>query len=275
MSANFTDAQIQRLREVGVNNEELSAFGGVSERDAVFEEMVQRGTDANRKSIRELASSRLRHPIEQLEDQISKSLVSVGFMEVRTPTIMSATGIRKMGIDEEDPLWNQIFWLGDGRCMRPMLAPNLYFVMRHLKRSVGLPLRLFEVGPCYRRESHGSMHMEEFTMLNLVELGPKGDPMDALDGHIETVMGAVGSPFCIERVPSEVYGDTIDVLLNGEEVASGAIGPHRLDGSFGIIDSWAGVGFGIERLECMRGKSGNIKRVGRSLIYQAGARIDI
>ena len=258
-----------------MNNEELSAFGGVSERDAVFEEMVLRGTDANRKSIRELASSRKRHPIEQLEDEIAKSLVSVGFMEVRTPTIMSATGIRKMGIDEEDPLWNQIFWLGDGRCMRPMLAPNLYFVMRHLKRSMGLPLRLFEVGPCYRRESHGSMHMEEFTMLNLVELGPEGDPMEALEDHIKTVMVAVGSPYGLERVPSEVYGDTLDVLLNGEEVASGAIGPHRLDRSFGITDPWAGVGFGIERLECMRGKSGNIKRVGRSLIYQAGARIDI
>jgi pyrrolysyl-tRNA synthetase-like protein len=272
MSSKFTDAQIQRLKEVGAEVEEQSSFADEAERDVVFEDIVRRGTNMNRKTIRELASSKQRHPSECLANEIAGRLVSCGFLEVRTPTIISPAGIRKMGIDETDPLWNQIFWLADGRCM---LAPNLYFVMRHLKRSLGLPLRLFEVGPCYRRESHGSMHMEEFTMLNLVELGPSGNPMEALQGHIGTVMDAVGSPYALERVPSEVYGDTLDVLLNGEEVASGAIGPHRLDRSFGIVDAWAGVGFGIERLECLRGKTCNIKRVGRSLIYQAGARIDV
>jgi phenylalanyl-tRNA synthetase alpha chain len=275
MSSNFTEAQIQRLREVGADVEGPSFFQDESGRDRSFEEIVQHRTDLNRRSIRESASSRTRHPIQRLEDAIAQRLVSDGFLEVRTPTLMSAEGIRKMGITEIDPLWKQIFWLEDGRCMRPMLAPNLYFVMRHLKRSVGLPLKLFEVGPCYRRESHGSMHLEEFTMLNLVELGPNISQKESLEWHVKTVMNAVGSPFSLEIVPSEVYGDTVDVLINGEEVASGATGPHPLDKAFGITDSWAGVGFGIERLECLRKNFNNIKRVGRSLIYQAGARIDI
>jgi pyrrolysyl-tRNA synthetase-like protein len=275
MSSNYTDAQIQRLREVGADIEGPSSFEDEIERDRSFDEIVHLRTDLNRKAIRELASSKERHPIQRLEADIAESLLSDGFLEVRTPSIMSADGIRKMGIDEQNPLWKQIFWLGDGRCMRPMLAPNLYFVMRHLKRSVGLPLRLFEVGPCYRRESHGSMHLEEFTMLNLVELGPAETPMEQLERHVKTVMDAVGSSYSLDRVLSEVYGVTVDVLVNGEEVASGAVGPHSLDKSFGITDAWTGVGFGIERLECLRNKSNNIKRVGRSLIYQAGARIDI
>jgi pyrrolysyl-tRNA synthetase-like protein len=275
MSLNFTDAQMQRLREVGADIEGPSLFVDEIGRDRSFEETVQAGTDLNRRSIRELASSKRRHPMQRLEDAIAESLVSDGFLEVRTPSLMSAGGIRKMGITEQDPIWKRIFWLGDGRCMRPMLAPNLYFVMRHLKRSIGLPLRIFEVGPCYRRESHGSMHLEEFTMLNLVELGPNGPPNERLELHLRTVMGAVGSDYSTEVVRSEVYGNTLDVLVNGEEVASGAVGPHPLDRPFGITDPWAGVGFGIERLECLRNRSSNIKRVGRSLVYQAGARIDI
>jgi phenylalanyl-tRNA synthetase alpha chain len=275
MSLNFTDAQIQRLREVGADIEGPSLFVDEIGRDRSFEEIVRMGVDLNRKSIRELAASKRRHPMQQLEEAIAQSLVEDGFLEVRTPSLMSAEGIRKMGISERDPLWKQIFWLEDGRCMRPMLAPNLYFVMRHLKRSIGLPLRLFEVGPCYRRESHGSMHLEEFTMLNLVELGPNAPPNEQLEHHVRTVMGAVGSDYALEKTESEVYGITMDVVVDGEEVASGAVGPHPLDRSFGITDPWSGVGFGIERLEYLRNKSSNIRRVGRSLVYQAGARIDI
>ena len=94
-------------------------------------------------------------------------------------------------------------------------------------------------------------------MLNLVELGPAETPMEQLARHVKTVMDAVRSPYSLDRVLSEVYEVTVDVLVNGEEVASGAVGPHSLDKSFGITDAWTGVGFGIERLECLRNKSNN------------------
>ena len=32
-------------------------------------------------------------------------------------------------------------------------------------------MQIFEIGPCFRRESGGAQHASEFTMLNLVEAG--------------------------------------------------------------------------------------------------------
>ena len=52
-----------------------------------------------------------------------------------------------------------------------MLAPNLYTLLRRLGRIWSRPFGIFEVGPCFRRDSKGSRHLNEFTMLNLVELG--------------------------------------------------------------------------------------------------------
>ena len=69
------------------------------------------------------------------------------------------------------PLREQVFWLEDGRCLRPMLAPNLYTLLRRLGRIWSRPFGIFEIGPCFRRDSKGASHLNEFTMLNLVELG--------------------------------------------------------------------------------------------------------
>ena len=76
-----------------------------------------------------------------------------------------------MGIEHGHPLRDQVFWLEDGRCLRPMLAPNLYTLLRRLDRNWSKPFGIFEIGPCFRRDSKGASHLNEFTMLNLVELG--------------------------------------------------------------------------------------------------------
>jgi pyrrolysyl-tRNA synthetase-like protein len=275
MPIGWTSSQSQRIRELGGEIKESEEFISEEERETAFSELVEKFQSQHRKIIRDLASNPHRHPLAELEDSLAKMLVGKGFLEVKTPTIISQEALRKMGIAKEHPLYEQVFWLDEKRCLRPMLAPNLYFLMRQLKRNVRMPLRLFEIGTCYRKESHGNSHLEEFTMLNLVELKPEIDAMERLKQHITAVMGVTDLAYELVSCESEVYVSTVDVEVAGVEVASGAVGPHILDKAHGITDPWAGVGFGLERLLLMKSGDLNIKKVGRSLIYLNGARIDI
>ena len=70
------------------------------------------------------------------------------------------------------------------------------------------------------------------------------------------------------RTDSEVYGDMVDVEVNGTEVCSADVGPHPLDGNWGIVDPWVGLGFGLERLLMAREGYPNIERAGRSLMLR-------
>ncbi|WP_019176308.1 pyrrolysine--tRNA(Pyl) ligase large subunit [Methanomassiliicoccus luminyensis] len=275
MIFDMTPSQKQRLRELGRVPDEGAAFSTAEDRDAAFIKEVAYYQSYNRNVVRDALDAPKRHPLSHMEEVLAQALVDEGFLDVKTPTIISGDSIRKMGISCAHPLNKQIFWVDGTRCLRPMLAPNLYFLMRHLKRNAQLPLRLFEIGPCYRIETHGSDHLEEFTMLNLVELAPQGDPLAQLHHHIATVMGAVGLDYQLCECDSEVYSRTIDVEVDGSEVASAALGPHALDRAHGIEDPWVGVGFGLERLLMSKSAESNIRKVGRSLIYLQGARIDV
>jgi pyrrolysyl-tRNA synthetase-like protein len=275
MSVVWTSSQSQRIRELGGEVRETEEFPSEEARESAFSVLVEKLQAHHRRQIREFTTNPRRHPLAELEDGLANMLVNNGFLEVKTPTIISYEALRKMGITKEHPLYEQVFWLDEKRCLRPMLAPNLYYLMRQLKRNVKMPLRLFEIGTCYRKESHGNSHLEEFTMLNLVELKPDIDAVDQLKKHIVSVMDLIGLEYELVSCDSEVYVTTIDVEVGGVEVASGAVGPHILDKAHGITDPWSGVGFGLERLLLMRSGDLNIKKVGRSLIYLNGARIDI
>lgn len=275
MAIEWTPSQKQRLIELGGRPEEEEAFSSEAERDKAFTSEVAHLQSANRKEIRRIQKLPERHQLALLEERLAHALIDAGFLEVRTPTIISGNALAKMGIDDAHPLHQQVFWLDEGRCLRPMLAPNLYFLMRHLKRNAVMPLRMFEIGSCYRRESHGSNHLEEFTMLNLVEMVPRGDPETQLREHIDLVMRTVGLEYELCTSDSDVYDSTLDVEVRGVEAASAAIGPHKLDPAHGITDPWIGVGFGLERLLMMKNETNNIKKAGRSLIYLRGARLDI
>lgn len=271
----LTSAQKQRLQELGRASPEELTFDTLEARDEAFLKEVTCYQSHNRKAIRDTVAEPERHPLVRLEEALAQALIGEHFLEVKTPTIISKDSIRKMGIGSDHPLNEQIFRIDEIRCLRPMLAPNLYFLMRHLKRNVPLPLRLFEIGPCYRRESRGSDHLEEFTMLNLVELAPEGAPPEQLRHHIATIMEAAGLDYALCDRDSEVYSRTIDVEVAGTEVASAAWGPHVLDQAHGIVDPWVGAGFGLERLLMVQNHGSGIKKVGRSLIYLRGARIDV
>ena len=96
--------------------------------------------------------------------------------------------------------------------------------------------------------------------------------LEALAGLVMKASGIEAYELVVK--PSEVYGDTVDVV-SGVEVGSAAMGPHRLDASWGIFDTWVGIGFGVERLAMVREGFSSIQRVSRSLEYLDGVRLNI
>jgi phenylalanyl-tRNA synthetase alpha chain len=203
-------------------------------------------------------------------------LVKQDFVQVITPILISKDSLAKMSIEPGHELFKQVFWVEEKKCLRPMLAPNLYFLLRELVNIWEKPVRIFEVGPCFRKDTKGRHHINEFTMLNLVELGlPLTNRKERLEELATNVMGTSGiKEFSFTSHRSEVYGETIDVLSNFE-VASGAMGPHPLDSNWGISDPWVGIGFGLERLLMVRENFQNIQRAGRALVYLDGERLNI
>ncbi len=274
MPLTYTPAQKQRLHEFGVKETGIH-FDSYQRRRLTFENYVNNMSKLCQNAIRDMVKTPSRHILSRLENDIASHLIENGFIEVKTPTIISTASLNKMGIGGDHPLHKQVFHLDNKKCMRPMLAPNLYKVMGHMRRSVSEPLKLFEIGPCYRKESRSSDHMSEFTMLNIVILGPEMEAQQSVLDIINEIMGFVGLDYDLSDCESDVYQTTIDVEVSGHEVASAAIGPHILDSSHGIDEPWCGVGFGLERLLMLKEKKDSVKRVGRNLVYQNGIRIDI
>ncbi|MDA8213426.1 MAG: pyrrolysine--tRNA(Pyl) ligase large subunit [Clostridia bacterium] len=277
MAVQFTTTQKQRLIELDAPADKLAAcFGSQEERNQGFATLQDELITKNKALLQSLRDGLGRPLLRQMETQLALALVEAGFVEVVTPATLAKEALYRMGIDETHPLWKQIFWLEDGRCLRPMLAPNLYALLSRLGKLWPAPIRIFEVGSCYRKESKGSCHLSEFTMLNLVELGLENSPEQRLQELIALVMAKVGLEYQLVSEESEVYGQTVDVLIAGDlEAASGTWGPHPLDEKWGITESWVGVGFGLERLTMVKGGFGQIRRVGRSLIYLDGARLNL
>jgi len=83
----------------------------------------------------------------------------------------------------------------------------------------------------------GSNHLDEFTMLNLVEMGlPEEDRQAHLEVFAGLVMKAAKiSDYQLETTSSEVYGTTVDIVIKGfdSEIGSAAMGPHVLDRPWG------------------------------------------
>ena len=180
-----------------------------------------------------------------------------GFTRVATPIILNSDKIKKMNIDNDDKLREQIFWLAGNKCLRPMLAPNLYELMRDIHKITKEPVKIFEAGSCFRKESQGVQHMNEFTMLNLVEYAGvnDGEQIDRVEALAHGAMEAVGiDQYKLVRERSGVYIETLDIEIDGVEVASGSFGPHVLDANWGVFETWVGIGIGLERLAMVKGR---------------------
>jgi len=214
----------------------------------------------------------------RLESDLVETLTQGGFVQVATPILMAKGLLAKMSIDESHPLFSQVLWVDKGRCLRPMLAPHLYYLLKDLLRVWQKPVRIFEVGPCFRKESQGAQHASEFTMLNVVEMGlPEQERGKRLEELAASVCRAASiEHFMLKRESSVVYGETRDVIAGEEiEVGSGAMGPHPLDKAWRINENWVGIGFGLERLLMARENGTSLSRMGRSLSYLDGIRLNL
>ena len=280
MTITWTDTQIRRLTELDVSESDLNRrFENVSQRERSYQDMEKQLVARQRQRLEEFRKIHRRPGLCRLENRLVDVLVNQGFAQVTTPIIMSSGLLSKMSIDANHPLYSQIYWLDINKCLRPMLAPHLYFVLVDLLRLWDKPVQIFEVGPCFRKESRGSQHSSEFTMLNLVVMGLPSETRDEKIRELGALVANVAgvSDFRFETVTSEIYGDTVDIVAGKDnlEVGSAAMGPHPLDRAWKINTTWVGIGFGLERLLMVAQESRNLAKMGRSLAYLDGIRLNI
>lgn len=275
----FTVTQRERLAELDAAPDILDMeFDTTEVRNAEFRKIETSMAKTARERLKDLVEDRKITFTEEVSRKLQDWLMRDGYTKVSTPTIITRQMLEKMTIDEFHHLSEQVFWLDRKRCLRPMLAPNLYVMMRELKRITNEPVKIFEIGSCFRKESQGAKHMNEFTMLNCVELGviEDGKQVEALKEMAHSAMAALGiEDYELVVEESTVYGSTVDIEIDGIEVASGSYGPHFLDKQWGVFDTWVGIGFGVERLAMAMSKSKTIKRYGRSISFIDGQPLNI
>ena len=280
MTITWTKTQARRLNELDASEKELSqTFESESSRENAYQQLEKKQASRQRRRLKKFREVRLRPALCRMENKLVDVLINQGFVQVSTPIIMSGGLLKKMSIDAQHPLSSQIYWLDKSKCLRPMLAPHLYFVLVDLLRLWDKPVRIFEVGPCFRKESHGSQHSSEFTMLNLVEMGlPAENRENRIREMGSLITEAAGvADYRFEIVTSEIYGDTIDIEAGKDniEIGSAAMGPHPLDRPWKINETWVGIGFGLERLLMTAENTRNLAKYGRSLAYLDGIRLNL
>jgi len=276
----WTQTQILRFKELGIDPDNISdEFSTPGERNKIFQQIEKKQVRVQKEKLIGLLRQSKKTQVQNLREKLEQALCQQGFTGVSTPTIITKQALKKMTIDEDHSLTKQIFWLNDKQCLRPMLAPNLYRLMKDFSRLKQRPIRFFEIGSCFRKESSGARHSNEFTMLNFVEMGlPLQDRHDRLKFLAEMVMQTAGiSDYCFESEDSNVYGSTVDVVAGPEkiEVASGSMGPHSLDIAWEITDTWVGMGFGLERLVMTSQSDNSIGKWTKSISYIDGICLNI
>ena len=280
MKLHWTDIQRKRLVELDEDATTLArTFDDADQRNRAFQALEKERIAEHRRHLEALRRGPRRPRLCRLETSLVETLVAQGFVQVATPTLMSRGLLQKMSITDQHPLSQQVYWVDRDKCLRPMLAPHLYFMMKDLLRLWEKPVRIFEVGSCFRKETEGAKHTAEFTMLNLCEFGlPEDERQQRLEFLAALIMDSAGiDRYRLESETSAVYGSTMDVVseTNGVELGSGAMGPHPLDRAWRITDTWVGIGFGLERLLITVEGGTNLSRFSRSISYLDGIRLNI
>lgn len=277
----WTETQKERLIELDADTKDLDRmFETSKQRNQTFQQLEKTLVKKQKLKLEEIHCHTKRPGLCCLSDQLVKALTGEGFIQVTTPTIMAKSLLKKMSITDGHPLTKQIFWLDSKRCLRPMLAPHLYYIMKDLLRIWDKPIGIFELGSCFRKESKGARHANEFTMLNVCEFGLSKEKRHLrLEQLAELIMNTSGiDDYKLKSEKSEVYGNTIDVVAEKPvdlEVGSGAMGPHSLDKAWKINETWVGIGFGVERLLMAKMKSNTLGKFTRSLTWLDGVRLNL
>ncbi len=204
-----------------------------------------------------------------LERKISLFLIENGFLEVKTPLIISKIQIELMGIDTVNDPNYKLFKINDNKYLRPMLAPGLYTYLNKLDKIIEDQIKIFEIGKCFRRESDSNSHLEEFTMLNFCQMGNNSNEKELLS-IIKKLFNYLNIEYEIINDNCKVYGKTIDIINNGLEIGSSVVGPVNIDINWGINKKWIGAGIGLERLIKIKKGYINIKRAEGSENYYNG-----
>ena len=130
----YSLAQKQRLTELNADVQTSEkTFESSEERDKYYRETEKKLVKENKAKLRKLIETEHVPLTLNIEQQLSAWLTEEeGFTRVATPTIIPVEKLAKMNIDNDNHLREQIFHVGNNKCLRPMLAPNLYEVMRDL-----------------------------------------------------------------------------------------------------------------------------------------------
>jgi len=258
----WTEIQKQRLQELGATEEQLArVFNSEQERNSAYQKTERDLVGRGKEALLNYRDNVKKPALLDLESRLAEALISAGFARVTTPILLSKGLLAKMTITED----------------KPMLAPNLYYILKDLLRLWPSPVSIFEIGPCFRKDTQGGNHLQEFTMLNLVEMGlPEKDRSGRLRELAALVMDAAGlKEYDLVSEGSDVYGETIDITAGEIELGSAAMGPHILDRQWDIDVPWVGIGFGLERLVMVKEEYKNVQKAGRSLSYLNGVRLNI
>ena len=262
----FSPSQKKRLEALMVSDEyDLDNPDLLPEFAALEAELTAR----RKQELCDIYENSREHMLAKLERDISAFLISKGFIEIKSSLLIPEEYIIRMGIDKDVELSKQVFRTDDGQCLRPMLAPVLYNYLRRLDKILPDPIKIFEIGPCYRKESDGSSHLEEFTMVNFCQMG-EGSTRENLVQLIDEFLTHLGISYKIEGDECMVYGATLDVMHGDLELSSAVVGPVPMDIDWGVNKPWIGAGFGLERLLKVRHNFKNIKRGSRSEFYYNG-----
>ena len=262
----FSPSQKKRLEALMVADEyDLEKSESLPE----FEELEAELLTRRKKELCEIYENSREHMLAKLERDISAFLISKGFIEIKSSLLIPEEYIIRMGIDKDLELSKQIFRTDDGKCLRPMLAPVLYNYLHRFDKILPDPVKIFEIGPCYRKESDGSSHLEEFTMVNFCQMGD-GSTRENLIQLIDEFLTYLEISYEIEGDECMVYGATVDVMHGDMELSSAVVGPIPMDIDWGVNKPWIGAGFGLERLLKAKYNFKNIKRGSRSEFYYNG-----
>ncbi|MDD4496834.1 MAG: pyrrolysine--tRNA(Pyl) ligase [Methanosarcinaceae archaeon] len=261
----LTKSQKGRLEALLSPKDEIS----LDDTELSFKELESMLVSRRKNDLQQMYAEDREDYLGKLERTITKFFVDRGFLEIKTPIIIPAEYVERMGINSDVELSKQVFRIDKNLCLRPMLAPTLYNCLRKFDNVLPDPIKIFEIGPCYRKESDGKEHLEEFTMLNFCQMG-SGCTRENLEALIKEFLDFLEIDFEIVGDSCMVYGDTLDVMHGDMELSSAVVGPVPMDRDWGIDKPWIGAGFGLERLLKVKHGFKNIRRGSRSESYYNG-----
>jgi pyrrolysyl-tRNA synthetase len=136
----FTQSQLDRLETLVFSGDKTSLNTGLSFRDLESELLARRKEDLKRIYVEERENN-----LGKLEREITKFFVERGFLEIKSPILIPAEYVERMGIDNDTELSKQVFRVDKNLCLRPMLAPGLYNYLHKLEKVLPDPIKIFEM----------------------------------------------------------------------------------------------------------------------------------